>query len=281
MNWRLFVHQQIDPRIVTVDLEVNGKIKTFSDLAIRARGTKYTNALQNECQITITNLDKQTQDYILSETSPFNLNRTPKTITLNAGRKSYGTSQIYVGNIVSSNPTQPPDISVVINCLTGNFLKGNILSRAQPAQVSLYQVSQQIAQDLRMSLTFQANDKLLSNFSYSGAALKQINHLAFTGGVNVFIDDKVLVVKDDGVALTGKLNSVSAKTGMIGIPELTEQGIKVKLFIDNKTTLGGAIQVKSEQYTAANGTYVIYKLGFDIANRETPFYWIAEGAKQQ
>jgi hypothetical protein len=250
-------------------------------LAIRASGVKFANALQNECQITITNLDKQTQDYILSETSPFNLNRTPKTITLKAGRKSYGTSQIYVGNIVSANPIQPPDISVVIKCLTGNFQKGNILARAQPAQVSLYQVSKQIAQDLRTSLTFQAQDKLLSNFSYSGAVLKQVNHLGFTGGVNVFIDDGVLVVKDYGVPLTGTLRKVSAKTGMVGIPELTEQGIKVKFFLDNQTRLGGAIQVESQQYPAANGTYVIYKLGFDIANREDPFYWIAEGARQQ
>src|ERR1043165_6991651 len=79
-NSRPSVQQQLDPRLVTVDLEVNNRIKTFKDLAIRASGVKFANALQNECQITITNLDKQTQDYILSETSPFNLNRTPKTI---------------------------------------------------------------------------------------------------------------------------------------------------------------------------------------------------------
>lgn len=272
---------QLDPRIVTIDLEVNGQIKTYKDLAITASGMKYANALQNECQVTITNLDRQTQDYILSETSPFNLNRTPKTITVNAGRQSYGTSKIYVGNIVSSNPTQPPDISVVIKCLTGNFQKGNILARAQPSQVSLYQASLQLAQELRTTLTFQAQDKLLSNFSYSGSVLKQVQHLGFTGGVNVFIDNDVLVVKDSGISRDGSFRMVSAKTGMIGIPELTEQGIKVKFFLDNITKLGGAIQVESDQYPAANGTYVTYKLGFEIANRDTPFYWIAEGARQK
>lgn len=273
--------QELDPRIVKVSLDVNGVTKTFENLAITASGTKFANALQNECQITITNLDKQTQDYILTETSPFNLNRTPKTITLYAGRKSYGVSQIYVGNIVNANPTQPPDISVVIKCLTGNFQKGNILTRAQPSQISLSQISRQLAQDLATSLTFQAKDRFLSNFSFTGPALKQVNHLGFVGGVNVFVDDKVLVVKDQGVPLTGTTRVVNMQNGMIEIPQATEQGIKVKFLLDNQTKLGGGLHLESKQYSALNGDYVIYKLGFEIANRQRPFYWIAEAARQK
>lgn len=271
----------LDPRIVRVSLDVNGKVNTYEDIAISASGTKFANALQNECEIKLTNLDKATQNYILSETSPFNLNRTPKTITLYAGRKSYGASQIYVGNIVNANPSQPPDVSVTIKCLTGNFQKGNILSRAQPSQISLSVISRQIAQDLQTSLTFQAKDRFLSNFSYTGAALKQVNHLGFTGGVNVFVDDKVLVVKDYGVPLTNTLRVVDINNGMVGIPEATEQGIRVKFLLDNRTRLGGALRVTSQQYPAINGDYVIYKLGFEIANREEPFYWIAEAARQR
>ncbi len=56
------------------------------------QGTKYGNSLQNECVVTIDNLDKQTQDYLLTETSPYNKNRTPKTVTVRAGRESYGNS---------------------------------------------------------------------------------------------------------------------------------------------------------------------------------------------
>jgi hypothetical protein len=273
--------RQIDERVVRVSLEVNGQIDTYENLAITASGIKFTNALQNQCQITITNLDKSTQDYILTQTSPYNLNATPKTITLYAGRKSYGVSQIYVGNIVNAIPTRPPDISVVIKCLTGNFQNGNILSRPQPSQISLFQISKQIANDLRMSLTFQAKDQLLSNFSYTGAALKQINHLGFSSGTNIFIDDNVLVVKDYGVPLTNTLRVVNTQNGLVDIPQATEQGVRVKFFIDNITKLGGGLRLQSQQYSALNGDYVIYKLGFEVANRDTPFYWIAECARQQ
>ncbi len=68
---------------------------------------------------------------------------------------------------------------------------------------------------------------------------------------------------------------------MIGIPEFTEQGIKVKFLLDNRTTLGGGIQIESKIYPATNGNYVIYKLGFEITNRDKPFYWIAEATRRQ
>ena len=79
----------LDLRIIKVSFIVNGQLKTYTassnePLNIIATGTKYANALQNEAEITISNLDRATQDYILTETSPYNLNRTSKTITLEA-----------------------------------------------------------------------------------------------------------------------------------------------------------------------------------------------------
>ena len=68
---------------------------------------------------------------------------------------------------------------------------------------------------------------------------------------------------------------------MIGIPEFTEQGVKVKFLVDNQTKLGGGIEIRSVQYPATNGQYSIYKLGFQIASREQPFYYIAEAARRR
>lgn len=271
---------ELDPRLVEVDIEVNGQIKTYRDLFISAKGTKYANALQNEAEIIIYNLDQATQDYILTQTSPYTLNRTPKILKVRAGRQSYGLSQIYVGNIVEGRLSQPPDVALSLKCLTGNFQKGNILTKGMPASVSLFQVSKQLAQDLDVVLQFQASNRNISNFYYSGAALQQIASLNAVGGINVFLDDNTLVVKDLGVPLTDTLRVLDASSGMIGIPELTERGIKVKFLLDNKTILGGALQVTSALYPAVNGVYAIYKLSFDISNRDTPFYWIAEGSQR-
>ena len=68
-------------------------------------------------------------------------------------------------------------------------------------------------------------------------------------------------------------------SGMIGIPELNEEGVKVTFLLDNLTTLGSALEITSELYPAANGNYTIYKLGFNIASRDTPFYYVAEAKR--
>lgn len=303
----LFV--ELDPRIIRVSLEINGKLKTYQGLAIEANGTKYANANQNECEVTVYNLDKSTRDYILTETSPFNLNRTPKLLILEAGRQSYGVTKIYVGNIsttgktkkketnskqskssaeasggapgssVSSNVSQPPDIGITLKCLTGDFSKGDIIARSQPGIAQLSQISGQVARDLNLILNFQALDKQIANYTYTGAALQQIDYLNQMGLVNAYADDGVLVVKDFDKPLSNQIKILSKETGMIGIPEITEQGIKVQFLLDNQTTLGGLLRIKSDIYPIVNGDYVIYKLGFEIASRDVPFYWIAEAKR--
>ncbi len=272
----------LDPRIVKVSIEVNGKLKVYTDpIQLTANGTRYGNALQNECTVTLDNLDVETQDYLLTQTSPYNFNRTPKRVIVEAGRQSYGTAVIYVGNIVRAIVSQPPDITISLQCLTGNFYKGNILSKSWPGTVPMSQIAANVATSLNVGLLYQATDKNITNSAYSGDALGQVGNLAQMGNYNAFIDNNTLIVKDAFIPLNNSLRILSAQTGMIGIPEFTEQGIKVKFLIDNQTTLGSSLRIQSQQYPAANGDYVIYKLGFQIANRNTPFYYIAEAARRR
>lgn len=270
---------ELDPRVIKISVQINGVIKTYTDLMIEAQCTKFANPNQNEAEIKIYNLDNATVNYLLSETSPFNLNKTPKNIFVDAGRISYGTSRIYVGNIYTAHLTQPPDIAIVLKCLTGNFQKGNILSRNYTSNAQLSKISQGIANDLGVTLNFQATDKNIGNYTFTGGALKQVDQLQDAGNVNAYVDDEQLIVKNYNVPLTNRLKLISQDTGMIGIPSVTEQGIRVKFLLDNQTVLGGGLRIQSTQYSAINGEYVIYKLGFDIATRDTPFYWIAEAKR--
>jgi hypothetical protein len=271
----------LDPRLITVGLQTSGGIKNFNqNLAITAKGTKYGSGIFGECEVTINNLDKATQDYILTETSPYNLNRTPKTVTVDAGRVSYGTSRIFQGTIVTSKPTQPPDIALVLRCIQNGYNSGNIVSRNQ-GQALMSVIAQQIALDNDLALRFEATDKLINNFNHTGAANQQINKLGLMGLVDAFQDNGTLVVKNRGQPLRGATRVISANTGMIGIPQLTERGAVVKFFLDNLTALGNEIEIKSMIQPAANGRYVIFNLDFDIASRDTPFYYIADCIRRQ
>ena len=270
---------ELDPRIVKVSIQVGGRVKTYEGIAITANGTKYANSLQNECEVTLSNLDRATQDYILTETSPYNRNRGIKTVLIEAGRQSYGTAKIYRGNIVSSTVSQPPDIAITLKCLTGNFLKGNVLAQNFGQAATIKQISQNFAQQANLALNFQATDKNVGNYAYNGSSLKQVNQIGTLSNVDAYIDDDTFIVKNAFVPLNNTLRILNADTGMIGIPQFTEQGIKVKFLLDNRTTLGGSLEIQSKIYPAINGRYVIYKLGFEIANRDTPFYYIAEASR--
>jgi hypothetical protein len=267
---------EIDPRLLRISIEINGVLHQFEGLEMTASGTKYANPNENECEVKIANLDKATRDFLLTETSPFNKNKKRKLLTVEAGRVSTGYALQFVGDITNAVGGQPPDITITIKAATGDYSKGVIISTSQPAMAPLRNIAAQIAKDLGLSLRFEATPKQIANYSYTGSAVKQVEHLGRMGRVNAYIDDKMLVVKNFNAVLERQVRDVSLDSGMIGIPEFTEQGIKVKMLHDNQTTLGGGLRVTSQLNPAANGLYTIFKMGFELASRDTPWYLIPE-----
>lgn len=272
---------EIDDRLISLTIVVGGKASTYTGLYISATGTRYANENENDCEIRIANLTRETQNEILTKTTLFTDINVEKSVLLYAGRKSYGMSLIYAGNITAVEPSQPPDIFLTIRALTGVFFNGNVIARTQPQIARLSEISAAVAKDLGVSLVFQANNYSVANYSYTGPALKQIRRLNEVGPVDAYLDNGTLVVKNYAVPLTNRVRTVSQATGMVGIPQVNEVGVKVTYLLDNTTILGSGIKVDSVRNPAANGTYVIYKLGFDIATREPPFYWVAYGMRVQ
>lgn len=270
----------IDPRILRVGIEVSGEIRWYDEgLQITAQGTKAVTDVQNSCNVSITNLSRDVRNYILTETSPFNKNRTPKTLIVEAGRVSTGTARLFVGNITRSSPSQPPDIRLDLEAQTGAFKKGEIVARSGRATEGLRTIAQRVATDLEATLVFEAADKLIANYSFSGATLRQVNALAEAGNVDAYLDDQTLVVKERNKPLANRVKIVNASTGMIGIPEATERGVRVRILFDLQTELGGQMDLTSELNPALNGSYTIYKIDFDLATRDTPWYLDIEATR--
>lgn len=269
----------IDERVIRVGIEVDGQLKIYEGLHIKATGTKYGNNSQNECTVQIYNVSKDTRNYILTETSPFNKNGVLKRLIVWAGRKSYGTHKIFEGDITEATASQPPDIVLQVKALTNNYQKGNVVARNGGATIDLQELSRTVARDLGIDLDFQAGNKQIASYSFTGSAAKQVDKLAEVGLVDVFVDDNTLVVKDRNVPLINRTRILNKNSGMVGIPELTEHGVRVKFLLDNQTQLGGGLTIESEINPALNGNYSIYKLSFDVSNMDEPFYYIAEGVR--
>lgn len=270
----------IDPRIVRIEIDANGERHTFNGLNILASGQKFANPNSNTATVKISNADDDLVNYLISETTPWSEINTTSEIRVYAGRESWGEpALIFQGDVIFADKTQPPDITLIIKAQTKSNDKNRVITRSNPGNITLQRISQSVANDLGLSLKFEANDKTISNYNFTGGVLKQVNKLETAGGVSAYVDDGVLVVKDMSRPLQNEIRVLSENTGLVGRPEITEQGIKVKFLLDNNTRLGGLIRLQTNIDSVLNGDYQIYKLLFNIASRDTPFYWIAEAKR--
>jgi hypothetical protein len=269
-----------DDRLLSVQIAVNGQLLTFNqDFWITVKGEKFANALENTCHIEIANLNTAHRNFILTETSPFNSLRVPKVCSVFAGRVSTGMFLVYTGDVMTSRISQPPDIKIGLKCGTCHFKKGSVGRRTGGKSAKLSTLANGVAGNLGLSLRMESPDMNVGNYAYSGNALNEVDLLGKSGNCLAYVDDQQLILKPISAALSGSVLNLSEQTGMIGLPEITDKGLKVKFLYDSSVKLGGAIVITSVLNPAANGKFVIYKLRFDLASRENPFHYEAECLK--
>lgn len=265
-----------DPRLVEVTLQVAGQPITLSGLSIVATGTKYANDISAECECHIYNLTREQQNNILTTASPLykqGQKLMPINMTLSVGRQSYGTFVLWQGFVFQCGMTQPPDIGVVLRGLTNNLLAGLIAGVNQPQTALLSVISASVAKANGLAITFQATDRQINNFIVNGSAQQQLHALAQIGGIDVINDNSELIVLDHTKTRSGDNISIDAANGMVGIPTVTQNGILVKVMVNNAIKVGCGVTIKSDLNPAANGTYKVIKLNFEIASREQPFWY--------
>lgn len=270
---------EYDPRVLRVGIQVGDLVNWYQGLTLFVSGSKSSNDNQAECTVKLTNLSKEVRDYLLKETSPFNKSASKKRIIVQAGRESTGVVRVFEGDITKSAISQPPDIELTLTAKANHAMKGKMVTQSFAEQAMLSDIAKKVSEDLELALDFQAADKNIRSYAYTGPALKQVSKLAEMGNVNAYVDGDFLIIKEADKALRGKRKILNIDSGMVGIPELTEKGVKVKFLFDPDTTLGSELKVESTLNPAAAGNYIIYKLSFSLSNHSTDFYWTAEAKR--
>lgn len=271
--------ETLDKRVIIVEIEVPGGMKRYEGFSVDFTVTKTAGSQMNEAEIKIANIIKADRDYLVTATSPLQRPRQRKRVILYAGYESTGVTRRFVGDITLATVTQPPDIFLQMKAQTGYFNRGDIIARSGQAQNNLSEMASRVSQDLGLTLDFQATDKALANYSFTGGALAQVDKLAQAGIVDAFVDDDRLVVKDRGKGLAGRMRKLNENNGMIGMPEVDERGVKVKMLMDPHTTLGTVLEIESQLNPAANGRFTIYKMRENCSMRGQPFYIEAEAMR--
>lgn len=268
----------IDLRSIRVGIEISGEMRYYQSLdgfKIRVEGHKRANAQQDECAVIISNLKMETRDFLISETSPFNENKEPKLLVVEAGRVSTGLFEVFQGDIVSAEPASPPDVDLTIKAKTGARSARKVISNARGGKVNLSEIAQMVADDIEAGLNFQATDKLIENYTYSGSAYGQINRLATAGNVKAFLDGKTLFVLDRDKATEERKLVLNMGSGMVGIPKATEEAVEVTFLATGDAQIGGVVEIDSQYNKALNGDYKIDQFSYELSSHDDPFFYKA------
>jgi len=263
-----------DGRLIELDIALPTGTLTFSEgFAIYASGQKFFSANSASCECRIYNLTQAQRQQIITLSSPLKQPRTPVAMTLKAGRKSSGLFLLYTGQVILADVLQPPDIGIVLRSLANNFLTGSIQNVQFAASAPISSIAQGIAKNGGWLLNNQATDKTISNFSYTGTPLDGVEELNNMGGIQACVDNGTLTLVDSDKAVANSNYMLNSGTGMVGIPQVTDQGIIVKMMLNNKIQIGGNVTVQSVINPAANGKYKIMQIHYEIASRDQPFWY--------
>ena len=124
---------------------------------------------------------------------------------------------------------------------------------------------------------FPATSPYLSGYHLTGDPKVKLNQLAKSHNFNWIIEKEKLVIVGKTSFRKGNVVTVSASTGMVGVPEITEIGADITVRINPTLRIGGRFEIKSEfaqvnysnvyfqdvPETLGQGVYIIQKLQFD------------------
>lgn len=270
-----------DPRVVRVGLQTSAKdFLFFEDLDIRVQGQKFANPTSSYCTVKISNLTRDQRNFILTTATPVTVkgkDRTPIFVTVDVGRKYNGAPslfRLFEGTVYTSTVTPPPDIGITLRSLAQSEFTGLIQSNSQGLITQLETIAKSIADQNGLMLKFKATPKQIANYTHDGAVTKQLQKLQEVGGVLAYIDGKTLVVTDQYGFNNDAGFVLKMETGMVGVPQATESGCIAQMLVAPNINIGDKISVQSKINPSVNGSdYNIRQIAFDIANRDTPFFY--------
>ena len=265
-------------RVCYIEIEVNNngtkQLKQLDGLAIKGIVSRKMGAVLAEARVTIANLTRADIEYLSTYTSPYINPSVLKKINIYAGYEQTGYGRIFSGDIYRALPSDMPDTWFNIEAKS-LFYSNRTPITYGAKNTTMQETAKSIAESLNLSFDWQATSmKTLDSFNFMGSKGELIKEYNRLDDVIMFEDNGKLKVVDKLAKRESNKTTklISKGSGMVGLPEPDERGIKVKCLLDPSLSCGDWVQVKSEKIPNVNGYYQIYELGYDFANREQQFY---------
>lgn len=264
-------------RVCFVEIETieNGKkeLKRLDVLAIKGKVSRQAGNATATAKISIANLTQSDLTYLTTYTSPYVKPKTTKIINVYAGYQNTGWGKIFSGDIITAIPDGKPDTWLNIDAKS-LYYQNRIPLSYGVSNITTQELGKSISETLGLDFDWQATSKkTIDLFHFTGSKAQLIKEFNKLDNIQMYEDNGKLKVVDNIVKRpqnTAKI--ISKDTGMIGVPEPDQFGVKVKTLLDPSLFCGDWFKLQSLVLPGLNGLYWIYSLDFSFSSRETEFY---------
>jgi len=189
-------------------------------------------------------------------------------------------SLVFTGDFVYAwtNYNAMPDVSLNIQAIS-----------AYSAQISLsnpisfkgnFSVQDAIKQiSTRMGYGFENNavDVILSNVTLANSSVEQLRRLAKMANISLLIDFNTVIISPIGVPRGTNTPLISAKTGLIGAPIPTIQGIVFRSVFNPSLSVNGSIYMES-RVISTTGNWIIWSIDYNLDTMTPNGAWFLDCA---
>ena len=270
----------MDKRICYVQIQTPSGDKEIRNISIKGNITRKMSETGSTAKISIANLSREDVEYLTTYTSPYVDQSKKKRINVFAGYESTGVGMIFSGDIYSALPEGLPDTWLNIEAKTEYYNQQNIITISQ-SRMNTKSLASIVANQLELALVWRSkSEKFIDSFNFTGAKTKLLNRLNQMDNFRAYIDNGSLIVVDINEQppetstnkQEGYIKLINGDSGMIGIPQPDEHGVKIKVLLDPSVNIGDWFKLESQRLPIVNGFYQVYEMTYDFATREPQYY---------
>lgn len=269
-------------RVIDLEIQIKNQIKTYSNLQgldnikVEFNITKSINTAGGEATISIFGLLPDDIAFLSTNYIAGSGALNQSLISLIGGYKDNKTL-LFNGNIVNANPNlTSKDYNIEIKAINAIMASTNSKSISLK-NATLKSICQRLASDLGLILKYDNTiNKTIGDYSYNGTAFSQILNLRsyYPNEIDIFINDGFLIIQKQKSLEKGKVFLLNSKTGLIGTPQPTATGCKIKSILNPALQVGGIIKLESKKIPQLNSFYKILELKHMGSNRTD--MWVSE-----
>jgi hypothetical protein len=172
---------------------------------------------------------------------------------------------IFKGQIVNIiREKQGPNTITRLICKGGALIQDtSTINKSFEGGVTVVQLIQSLAEAMTLPLVinqddFSSESDYISGYLLSGDPKKYLNKLSAAHSFDWIIENERLVVVKKSSFREGGVTIISARTGMVGVPEITEIGADVITRINPSYRIGGQFKIQS-QFAQVNYSNIYFQ----------------------